>query len=93
MAVLDDIKTVLGVTDQDALLNIYIRKAVTLITTYLNAKPTTPPIDIVATYPDAVLEYVILCMNKRGSEGLKQFNVESTNMQKDANVDKDKKLR
>lgn len=76
MDILDDVKTVLGVTDQDALLTLYIRKAVTLITTYLNMKPPISPdvaIDIPTAYPDAVIEYVTICMNKRGNEGLKQF--------------------
>lgn len=82
MAVLDDIKTILGITDQDAILTLYIRKAVTLITNYLNI-PTVAytdsggaviqPIDVEATYPDAVIEFVTLTMNKRGNEGLKQF--------------------
>lgn len=81
MAVLDDMHT-LGITDQDALLTLYIRKAVTLIQTYLNI-PTVAytdstgtviqPIDIQATFPDAIIEYVTICMNKKGNEGLKQF--------------------
>lgn len=79
MAVLDDLQIVLGVTDQDNLLNLYIRKAVTLITIYLNMKPAAPAIDIAATYPDAVIEYVTICMNKRGTEGLKQFTQGSRN--------------
>jgi hypothetical protein len=79
MAILDDVRTVLGITDQDALLNIYIRKAVTLITIYLNMKPTTPAIDIPTTYPDAVIEYVTISMNKHGNEGLKQFTQGSRN--------------
>jgi hypothetical protein len=91
MAVLDDVKTILNINDtlQDNILNLYIRKAVTLITIYLNI-PTTPtitknrftgeitttqPIDVATTYPDAVVEYVLICQNKRGNEGIKQFNL------------------
>ena len=91
MAVLDDIKTLINVTDtsQDNLLNLYIRKAVTLISTYLNIS-TTPiitrnrysgvtttvqPIDVTVAYPDAVCEYVIICINRKGNEGIKQFNL------------------
>ena len=71
--VLDDIKTLLNVdTSKDPILNLYIRKAVTLITNYLNAVPTIPPVDVATTYPDAVIEYTVLCYNKRGNEGVKQ---------------------
>ena len=90
MAVLDDIKILQNVnstdTTKDGLFNIYIRKGVTLIATYLNI-PTTPisttdpytgvvtivqPINIPITYPDALVEYVIICINKKGNEGIKQ---------------------
>jgi hypothetical protein len=86
MAVLDDIKTILDVEDTDTskdnLLNLYIRKAVTLITNYLNISTVVytdsigtviQPIDVSITYPDAIIEYVTLCLNKKGNEGLKQF--------------------
>lgn len=84
MALLDDIKTVLGITDtsQDALINIYIRKAKTLITTYLQI-PTVAytdlsgtliqPIDVTVAYPDACLEYVVQALRKKGNEGLKSY--------------------
>lgn len=89
MAVLDDIKILLDISDttRDSKLNLYIRKAITLITIYLNIPTvattstdpitgvvtTIPPIDVPTTYSDAVIEYVTICMNKRGNEGLKQF--------------------
>jgi hypothetical protein len=90
LAVLEDIKILQNIapTDisKDGLLTLYIRKAVTLITTYLNISTvaitttdpitgivtTILPIDVSTTYPDAVIEYVIICMNKRGNEGIKQ---------------------
>lgn len=84
MALIDDVKTVLGYSDtsKDALINIYIRKAKTLITTYLQI-PTVAytdlsgvliqPIDVTISYPDACLEYVIQSFRKKGNEGLKSF--------------------
>ena len=73
MEILDDLHTLLSVDiSKDPVLNLYIRKAVTLITNYLNAAPTIPPVDIATAYPDAVIEYTVLCYNKRGNEGVKQ---------------------
>jgi hypothetical protein len=77
----DEIKTVLGITDttKDALLAVYIRKGITLITSYMNAPavpitdPPTPPIDVATAYEDALIEYVVLCYRKRGQEGIKSF--------------------
>jgi hypothetical protein len=71
---------------KDGLFNIYIRKAVTLIANYLNIPTvshtetdywtgvvtTIQPIDVATTYNDAVIEYVIICLNKKGNEGIKQ---------------------
>lgn len=82
MALLDDIKTVLGITDtsKDALLNIYINKGVVLITDYMNypdppvTDPPTPsvaPADITVAYPSAMIEYVTECYHKRGNEGIR----------------------
>ena len=67
--VLDDIKIVLGINGaiKDSLLNIYIRKATTLIVSYMN-----DPLTDVNLYPDAVIEYVTICINKKGNEGIKQ---------------------
>jgi len=77
MAVLDDVKTVLGLdsldTSRDNMLNIYIRKGVTLVTKYLNKIVTEPPLDVEATYPDALIEYVVMCYRKKGNEGLKSY--------------------
>ncbi|AGK97631.1 phage head-tail connector protein [Clostridium pasteurianum] len=87
MAVLDDTKTLLGIgdTSMDGVLNIYIRRAVTKITTYLNIyttqqtytdcwgnTTTVDPIDVELTYPDAVIEDTIENFRKRGNEGIKQ---------------------
>jgi hypothetical protein len=85
MAVLDDvndIKTVLGITDttKDALLTVYIRKGITLITAYMNAPavpitvPPTLPVDVATAYEDALIEYVTLTYRKKGNEGIKQFS-------------------
>lgn len=69
MAVLDDVKILLNADDsKDPILNLYIRKADTLISNYLNIT-----VDAEASYPDAVIEYVVLCYRKKGNEGLKQF--------------------
>lgn len=72
--ILDDIKILQNIADvsKDAMLTLYIRKAATLITNYLNASATIPPLDMSVVYPDAVTEYVTICMNKRGNEGIKQ---------------------
>lgn len=87
MAVLDDLKIVLNPNIDSSLLNIYIRKGVTLIINYLqletqpyttvdsnNVSTIVQPIDVTLTYPDALIEYVTICVNKRGNEGLKQFS-------------------
>lgn len=76
--ILDDIKEVLGIyqidTSRDNLLNIYIRKGVTLITNYMNAPVTDPPLDVSEVYIDALIEYVIECYRKKGNEGTKSFS-------------------
>lgn len=69
MAVLDDLKAVTGITDEN-LLNIYIRRANAAIDNYLNIDST---IDITATFPDAVIEYASECLSRKGNEGMKQF--------------------
>lgn len=70
--VLEDIKTILDVTNKDPLLNLYIRKANTLINNYLNTA-----VDASVLYPDAVIEYVIISFNKKGNEGLTQYKFEN----------------
>lgn len=93
MALLDDVKTVLGIESidisRDNLLNIYIRKGVKLITNYMN--DPNPPVfdpltlellsgvDVTVVYADALIEYVILCYRKKGNEGLKSFGLGSSN--------------
>lgn len=113
--VIDDIKTLMSINDtsQDNILTLYIRKATTLISLYLNVPIVTTvdkykfiqqdiektevypddanvtvtdngtttvsqPNNIEATYPDAVIEYVIICLNKKGNEGLKDYKFENT---------------
>lgn len=73
MTVLDDIKTLKNIVDEskDGQINIYIRRAETLIREYLNLKDTS--VDIQEVYPDAVVCYVIECLTRKGNENLKQF--------------------
>lgn len=75
MAILDDVKTLKNITDsnRDDEINIYVRRAVTLIKVYLNldSNDTT---DIANTYPDACVAYVMECLEKKGNEGIKQFS-------------------
>jgi len=66
MAVLTDLNVLLG--NDDVVLTLYIRKAVTLISNYLK-------VTILETeYPDAIIEFVTIAYNKRGNEGMKQFS-------------------
>ncbi|MDF2804125.1 MAG: phage gp6-like head-tail connector protein [Anaerocolumna sp.] len=76
MAVLEDVKTLksIGDSSKDNIINIYIRKGKTLISNYLNKT-----VDVETDYPDALVQYVIECMNKSGNEGLKQFGQGSRN--------------
>ena len=61
MAVLDDIKTLKNIPiddiSQDGILNIYIRRADTSISKYLNNGLNNASIE--ANYPDAVIAYVM----------------------------------
>jgi hypothetical protein len=50
-------------------LNLYIRKATTMILKYMN----NDDILNADNYVDAVVEYVTLCLNKKGNEGLQSF--------------------
>lgn len=70
MSVLDDVKTLLG-SDDEGVLNIYIRRGTTLIINYLKVDST---VDIQILYPDAVIQYAIECYRQRGNEGIKQFS-------------------
>lgn len=72
--ILSDIKALKKISDtsKDAEINIYIRRAVTLIKEYLNlgSNDTT---DIENIYPDACIAYVMEQFQKGGNEGIKQF--------------------
>jgi len=74
MAILDDVKTLVGIDlldiSRDDLLNIYIRRGITLITKYLRKTVTE---DIETVYPDALIEYVVQVYRKKGNEGLKSY--------------------
>lgn len=73
MTVLDDVKTIKDISDnsKDNLINVYIRRAETLIKEYLNLKDNS--VDIQETYPDAIVCYVIECLTRKGNENIKQF--------------------
>ncbi|HBV88311.1 MAG TPA: hypothetical protein DEF42_17100 [Desulfosporosinus sp.] len=74
MAILDDVKILVGLDlfdiSRDDILNIYIRRGVTLITKYLRRTATE---DVTVLYPDALIEYVVQVYRKKGNEGLKSF--------------------
>ncbi|MGE5627824.1 MAG: phage head-tail connector protein [Solirubrobacterales bacterium] len=74
MAVKDDIKTLVGISDgsKDLILDIYIRKATTLVKNYLNKDDLTPE-TIEADYPDAVIDIVVTAYNMRNKENIKQI--------------------
>lgn len=68
--VLDEIKILLDAdASKEPILNLYIRKANTLISNYLKVT-----VDASGLYPDAVIEYVLLCYRRKGNEGIKQFS-------------------
>lgn len=75
MAVIDDVKTLTGSTE-DIVINVYINRGKTIIRKYLSLRDsdTSDTIDIEATYPDALIEYVVNQYRKRGNEGIKQFS-------------------
>ncbi|MDF2804095.1 MAG: phage gp6-like head-tail connector protein [Anaerocolumna sp.] len=74
MAILADVKTLKRISDgsRDNEINIYIRRGTTLISKYLNG--SAPETQIQDSYQDALIQYVVECMNKSGNEGLKQFS-------------------
>ena len=74
MTVLDDVKVIRNISDnsKDSLINVYIRRAETLIKEYLNLK-SNDATDIQETYPDAVVAYAVECLTRKGTENLKQF--------------------
>lgn len=76
MAVLDDIKELKNWQNDnshDGKINIYIRRAVTLIKEHLNlrADDTT---DIAIVYQDAVVCYVMEQFDRKGNEATKQYS-------------------
>jgi hypothetical protein len=70
MAILDDAKIILNVSNQDALISIYLRQGSTLIKNYLKIDN----LDVEATYLDALLQYIVEAFRKHGLEGTKQFS-------------------
>jgi hypothetical protein len=74
MAVLHDIKLLKGIasvdTSRDEIINVYIRKSKVMIANYLNITSTTIETD----YPDAVIEFAMVNLNKKGTEGIKQYS-------------------
>ncbi|WP_010236284.1 phage head-tail connector protein [Clostridium arbusti] len=70
MAILDDAKIILNVSNQDALINLYLRQGSTLIKNYLKIDN----LDVEATYPDSLLQYTVETFRKHGLEGTKQFS-------------------
>lgn len=77
MAVLDDIKILKNIsntdTSRDNEINIYIRRAVTLIGNYLNLDSDNT-IDIKNTYQDACIAYVMEEFDRKGNEATKQYS-------------------
>lgn len=78
MTVLDDIK-VLRPNVQDTVINLYIRRAETILLKYLNDSSLTDTI-LEATYPDAIIEMVLASLNRQGDEGIKVSEVSSVQM-------------
>lgn len=74
MAVLDDIKELKGWQDSshDGKINIYIRRATTLIRNYLNLDSNNTT-DIANTYQDACVAYVMEQFDRKGNEATKQY--------------------
>jgi len=75
MAVLNDVKILKNITDtnRDNEINIYIRRATTLIGNYLNLDSNNTT-DIENTYQDACIAYVMEQLSQKGNEGIKQYS-------------------
>lgn len=75
MAVIDDVKELKGWQDSshDGVINIYIRRAVTLVREHLNLRPDDPT-DIATLYQDAVVCYVMEQFDRKGNEATKQYS-------------------
>lgn len=73
MAVIDDCKTLLNIADtsKDNLIALYIRRAETSITKYLNTEIDQSTLEI--DYADAICQFVVEAWNRRKVEGYKQY--------------------
>lgn len=71
---LEDIKTLLEINDtsKDAILNIYIRKATTLIKKYLN-NSNFDDTYIQTNFSDAIIDIVVNAYNFKGKENIKSI--------------------
>ncbi|AKA71971.1 phage head-tail connector protein [Clostridium scatologenes] len=69
---LADVKTLLKIkptdTSKDDIINLYLRRGNTLIVRYLNNSTITDA----TAYPEALIEYALVCMRRNGNEGIKQ---------------------
>lgn len=70
--ILSDIKTLLEVTDQDGVLNIYIRRATGLIKNYLN-NSLYDETYIKNNFSDAIIQLVVDTYNLKDNENVKQM--------------------
>jgi len=68
--IIEDLQELLGSDVSTNLLTIYIRKANTIITKYIN----NPLIVDLSVFDDAVIELVTLFYNKRGNEGVTSYS-------------------
>lgn len=83
--IIDDIKALLDIdiadVSKDSILNIYIKRAITLIKNYLN-NPTYTVDYIQANFNDAIIELVVNAYNvkKNTKDGIKQEQQGSRNV-------------
>lgn len=70
--ILTDIKTLLGVIDQDSILNIYIRRAISFIIKYIN-NPDCDGTYIKTNFPDAIIQLTVDAYNVKNNENVKQM--------------------
>lgn len=76
MAILDDVKALKDDSFiPDNVYSIYIRLAESRIATYLNNGSTNA--DIESKYPDAVIEFALILLNRRGDEGVRVSEISS----------------
>lgn len=71
---LEDIKILLEINDysKDNLLNLYIRRAITVIKYYIN-NDSFDDSHIEQNYPDAIIEIVVLAYRNKGKENVKSI--------------------